>query len=70
MREKPIVKHVTTITKTPLLANNETTDLSFLLSILSLGFDLVTTFIGAASTVFEGLLSALTQFNSVKNPDS
>jgi hypothetical protein len=64
------VKHVTTITKTPLLANNETTDLSFLLSILGLGFDLVTTFIGAFSIIFEGLLSALGQFNAVKNPES
>lgn len=64
------MKHVTTITRTPLLANDETTDLSFLLSILSLGFSLVTTFIGAGSTIFEGLLSALTQFNAVKNPDS
>ncbi len=62
------MKHVTTITKTPLLANNQTTDLSFLLSILSLGFDLMTTFIGAASTVFEGLLTALQQFNDVKHP--
>lgn len=64
------MKHVTTITKTPLLANNETTDLTFLLSILGLGFDLVTTFIGAFSTIFEGLLSALGQFNAVKNPEA
>ncbi|MCC6697414.1 MAG: hypothetical protein IT365_17420 [Candidatus Hydrogenedentes bacterium] len=64
------MKHVNTITKTPLIANEETTDLSFILSILGLGFDLLTTFVGAFSTVFEGLLTALTTWNQVKNPST
>jgi hypothetical protein len=64
------VKHVSTITKTPLIANDETTDLSFLLSILGLGFDLLTTFVSAFSTIFEGLLTALGTLNDVKNPSS
>lgn len=64
------MKHVNTITKTPLIANDETTDLSFILSILGLGFDLLTTFVGAFSTVFEGLLTALSTWNQVKNPST
>ena len=64
------MKHVTTITKTPLIANDETTDLSFLLTILGLGFDLLTTFIGAFSTIFDGLLTALGTWNDVKNPST
>ncbi|MCC6489570.1 MAG: hypothetical protein IT364_18880 [Candidatus Hydrogenedentes bacterium] len=64
------MKHVNVITKTPLIANEDTTDLSFILSILGVGFDLLTTFVGAFSTIFEGLLSALTTFNGIKNPSS
>lgn len=64
------MKHVNTITKTPLIANDETTDLSFILSILGLGFDLLTTFVGAFSTIFDGLLTALSTWNQVKNPST
>lgn len=64
------VKHVNVITKTPLIANEDTTDLSFILGILGVGLDLLTTFVGAFSAIFEGLLTALATFNGIKNPST
>lgn len=62
------VKHITSISKTPVLAESSTTDLTFILSILGLASDLFSLFLGSFSDVFSGLLTALGEFNSVKNP--
>jgi len=62
------VKHLSTISRMPVLAEQQTTDLSFILSILGLISDLSTLFLGSFSTIFAGLLDALAAFNGVKNP--
>ncbi len=62
------MKHVTTITKVPLIAANETSDLSFLLEILGLGLSLLTTVVGGFTTIFGGVLEALSAFQGIKNP--
>jgi len=64
------VKHITSISKTPVLAQSSTTDLTYILSILGLASDLFSLFLGSFSDVFSGLLTALGSFNSVKNPTS
>lgn len=61
------MRHVTPISKTPILAEDDQTDLSFLLSLLTLGFDLMSVLLGAFTTVFGGFLEALGQFNELKN---
>lgn len=61
------MKHLSTISRMPVPAAQQTSDLSFLLSILGLISDLSTLFLGSFSTIFSGLLSALTTFNSAKN---
>lgn len=62
------VKHITLITKTPVLAESSTTDLTFILSILGLASDLFSLLLGSFSDVFSGLLAAVGEFNGVKNP--
>jgi hypothetical protein len=59
---------VTPISKAPILAEDSQTDLSFLLSLLTLGFDLFSVFLGAFTTIFGGFLEALGSYNELKNP--
>ncbi len=60
------MKHLSAISRMPSPAVQQTTDLSFIISILTLVSDLTTLFTGAFSTIFTGLVSALSQFNTAK----
>jgi len=62
------VKHLRTISRTPQLAEDSSTDLSFILSVLSLMLGLFSTFLGSFTTAFSGVLEAIGAYNEVKNP--
>lgn len=63
------MKHVRTISRAPQLASSST-DLSFLVSILTLTLDLFSTFLGAFSAAAGGVLDALSSYNDIKNPST
>jgi len=63
------VKHLRTVSRTPQLAEQSTSDLSFLLSLLGLFGTLFGTFSTSFVTLFQGVLTALTAFNNLKNPN-
>ena len=62
------MRHLRSITRKPQLAEDSSSDLTFLLSILTLGLDVFSTFIVAFSTAFGGVLEALGSYNDIKNP--
>ncbi|MDZ4857412.1 MAG: hypothetical protein SGI88_00395 [Candidatus Hydrogenedentes bacterium] len=62
------MKHLRTISRTPQLAEDSSTDLSFILSILTLLSTLFTTFLGSFTTAFGGVLAAIGAYDAVKNP--
>ena len=62
------MKHLRTVSRIPQLAEDSSTDLSFLLSILTLVSSLFTTFLGSFTTAFGGVLAALGAYDEVKNP--
>lgn len=63
------MKHVRMISRKPQLAEDSSTDLTFVLSVLTLMLDLFSTFLVSFSTAFEGVLNAVGSYNDVKNPD-
>ncbi|GMW02699.1 MAG: hypothetical protein AMXMBFR84_38350 [Candidatus Hydrogenedentota bacterium] len=70
------MKHLTMISKQPLRAEADQTNLEVLISILTLGFDVVTVFVTAFSAIFtasvtglQGFLAALTAYSEEKNPE-
>jgi hypothetical protein len=44
-------------------------DFGFLISLVTIGFELITVFFGAFSTIFTGFVGALTSLNSMKNQE-
>ena len=62
------MRHVRTISRNPQFAQQSTTDLTFLLSILGLVGTLFTTFATSFGTALTGVLAALGTFNDIKNP--
>jgi len=61
------VKHVYNISKTPLAAQSTPTNLDFLISLVTIGFELLTVFFNAFSTIFAGVIAAVTGFSANKN---
>jgi len=64
------VRHLRTISRTPQFAQQSTSDLTFLLSILGLAGTLFGTFLEAFLGVFSGVLDALGTYNDIKNPNN
>jgi hypothetical protein len=64
------VRHLRTISRKPQLAQQSTSDLTFLLSILELVGTLFGTFLTSFLGVFEGVLGALDTYNEIKNPST
>ena len=62
------VRHLRSITRKPSLAEDSSSDLTFLLSILTLGLDVFSTFLLAFTTAFTGVLDAVGSYNDIKNP--
>ena len=63
------MRHLRTVSRTPQMAQQSTTDLTFLISILGLVGTLFSTFLTSFTTVFTGVVHALDTFNSLKNPN-
>ena len=63
------MKHCRSISRAPKLAQSST-DLSFLVSILTLTLDLFSVFLGSFSTAAAGVLDALGTYNDIKNPST
>lgn len=63
------MKHIHVVSKTPSVAESTETDLAFLLSLLTFGFDIATVMFSALSSVFDGLVTALTSFLAGKNTE-
>jgi hypothetical protein len=61
------MKHIHVVSKTPTVA--QSTDVAFFLSLLTLGFDVATVLFSALSSVFDGLVTALTTFLAAKNTE-
>jgi len=62
------VKHLRTISRNPQLAQETSSDLTFLLAILGLVGTLFGTFLTSFLGVFDGVLTALGTYNDIKNP--
>lgn len=62
------MRHVRTISRKPQIAQQSTSDLTFLLSMLELVGTLFGTFVTSFLGVFDGVLSALDTYNGIKNP--
>ena len=62
------MRHVRTISRTPQFAQQSTSDLTFLLSILELVGTLFGTFVTSFLGIFDGVLAALDTYNDIKNP--
>ncbi len=62
------MKHVHAISKTPQAAEATQTDLAFILSFITFGFEIATVLFSAFGSVFDGLISAITAFTASKNP--
>ncbi|MCC6793842.1 MAG: hypothetical protein IT366_01895 [Candidatus Hydrogenedentes bacterium] len=62
------MRHVRTISRKPQIAQQSTSDLTFLLSILELVGTLFGTFVTSFLGVFDGVLGALDTYNDIKNP--
>ncbi len=62
------MRHVRTISRTPQFAQQSTSDLTFLLSILELVGTLFGTFVTSFLGIFDGVLGALDTYNDIKNP--
>lgn len=62
------MRHVRTISRKPQFAQQSTSDLTFLLTILELVGTLFGTFVTSFLGVFDGVLGALDTYNDLKNP--
>ncbi len=62
------MKHLHVMSKTPQVAEATETDLAFILSFITFGFEIATVLFSAFGTVFDGLISAITVFTAGKNP--
>ena len=63
------MRHVRSISRAPKPAESST-DLSFLVSILTLTLDLFSVFLGSFATAAGGVLDALGAYNDIKNPST
>ncbi|NUM52513.1 MAG: hypothetical protein HUU46_02610 [Candidatus Hydrogenedentes bacterium] len=64
------MRHVKAISRTPQMAQQTTSDLTFLLAILELVGSLFGTFLTSFLGVFSGVLDALGTYNDLKNPST
>jgi len=62
------MKHIHVMSKTPQVAESQGTDLAFILSLVTFGFEIATVLFSAFGTVFDGLIGAITVFTASKNP--
>lgn len=62
------MRHVRTITRAPQMAQQSTSDLTFLISLLTLIGSLFGTSVEAFLTIFNGFLTALGTYDGIKNP--
>lgn len=62
------MKHVRMVSRLPMKAEQDNTDLSFILEILSLSLSLLGVFLTSFTTAFGGILEALGTYNELKNP--
>ena len=64
------VRHLRTISRNPQLAQQSTSDLTFVLALLDLVGTLFGTFVQSFLLIFDGVLQGLGTYNDIKNPQS
>ena len=62
------MKHIHVMSKAPQAAEATETDLAFILSLVTFGFEIATVLFSAFGSVFDGLIGAITVFTGSKNP--
>ena len=63
------MKHIQTMSKSPQAAESTGTDLAFILSFITFGFEIISVLFAAFGSVFDGVVSAITIFTGAKNTE-